>query len=134
MLCPLHKLFPRIKAWSSPENNPSGCGNNLHGETVVRVIIIIHRPNNNFTGSVRPKPRNNVECFAANNHGLSTENHQIFAAHRSHSPNTTSIAPMIAVTSGSMWPTLMKSIAWRWLNAVGRILQRYGLFEPSEIR
>src|SRR5690606_30370127 len=31
--------------------------------------------------------------------------------HRSHSPNTTSIAPRMAVASGSMWPLLMKSIA-----------------------
>ena len=44
--------------------------------------------------------------------------------HRSHSPNTTSMAPMIAVTSGSMWPLVMKSIACRCENAVGRILQR----------
>ena len=31
--------------------------------------------------------------------------------HRSHSPNTTSIAPRIAVASGSIWPFDMKSIA-----------------------
>src|SRR5690242_21517310 len=44
--------------------------------------------------------------------------------HRSHSPNTMSIAPRMAVVSASMWPFDMKSIACRWLNAVGRILQR----------
>src|SRR3546814_5361941 len=54
--------------------------------------------------------------------------------HRSHSPNTTSIAPMIAVVSASMWPLHMKSIAWRWQKAVGRILQRYGLLLPSLTR
>ena len=31
--------------------------------------------------------------------------------HRSHSPNTTSMAPRMAVASGSMWPLHMKSIA-----------------------
>lgn len=44
--------------------------------------------------------------------------------HRSHSPNTTSIAPRMAVASGSMWPLDMKSIACRCEKAVGRILQR----------
>ena len=44
--------------------------------------------------------------------------------HRSHSPKTTSMADRTAVVSASMWPFIMKSIAWRWLNAVGRILQR----------
>ena len=29
-----------------------------------------------------------------------------------------------AVMSASMWPFIMKSIACKWLNAVGRILQR----------
>ena len=33
------------------------------------------------------------------------------ARHRSHSPKTTSIAPRIAVASGSMCPLLIKSIA-----------------------
>ncbi len=32
-------------------------------------------------------------------------------AHRSHSPNTASIAPRIAVASGSMWPLHIMSIA-----------------------
>ena len=45
-------------------------------------------------------------------------------AHRSHSPNTTSIAPRMAVASGNMWPLDMKSIACRCENAVGLILQR----------
>ena len=54
--------------------------------------------------------------------------------HRSHSPNTMSSAPRIAVVSASMWPFDMKSIACKWLNAVGRILQRYGLFDPSATR
>ena len=45
-------------------------------------------------------------------------------AQRSHSPKTTSIAPRMAVASGSMCPLDMKSIAWRCENAVGRILQR----------
>ena len=49
--------------------------------------------------------------------------------HRSHSPNTTSIALNTAVVSASMWPFIMKSIACKWLNAVGLILHRYGLFE-----
>src|SRR5690606_17035662 len=61
-------------------------------------------------------------------------NMRLQVAHRSHSPNTTSIAPRMAVASGSMWPLLMKSIACRWLNAVGRILQRYGLLLPSLTR
>ena len=55
-------------------------------------------------------------------------------SHRSHSPNTTSIAPMIAVVSASMWPFDIMSIACKWLNAVGRILQRYGLLVPSLTR
>ena len=49
---------------------------------------------------------------------------QIQDFHRSHSPNTMSAAPSTAVTSASMWPFIMKSIACKWLNAVGRILQR----------
>ena len=44
--------------------------------------------------------------------------------HRSHSPKTTSMAERTAVVSASMWPFIMKSIACKWLNAVGRILQR----------
>ena len=35
-------------------------------------------------------------------------------AHRSISPNTMSIEPMIAGTSASVWPLLMKSSASRW--------------------
>ena len=49
---------------------------------------------------------------------------KLHVAHRSTSPNTTSIAHSTAVVSASMWPFIMKSIAWRWLNPVGRILQR----------
>ena len=44
--------------------------------------------------------------------------------HRSTSPNTMSSALRIAVVSASMWPRIMKSIAWRWEKPVGRILQR----------
>ena len=55
-------------------------------------------------------------------------------AHRSHSPKTTSIAPRMAVASGSMWPFDIMSIACRCENAVGRILQRYGLLVPSLTR
>src|SRR5690606_2283371 len=62
------------------------------------------------------------------------QNENFAKDHRSHSPNTISIAPRMAVASGSMWPLLMKSIAWRWLKAVGRILQRYGLLLPSLTR
>ena len=47
-----------------------------------------------------------------------------FAAHRSISPNTMSRAPRMAVTSASMWPLVMKSIAWRCEKPVGRILTR----------
>ena len=43
---------------------------------------------------------------------------------RSLSPNTGSSADSTAVVSASMWPFIMKSSAWRWLNIVGRILQR----------
>src|SRR3546814_608404 len=45
-------------------------------------------------------------------------------AHRSHSPNTTTIAPHMTVASASMWPLVIMSIALRWLNAVGLRLQR----------
>ncbi len=44
--------------------------------------------------------------------------------HRSHSPNTMSSAPKIAVVSASMCPRDMKSMACKCENAVGRILQR----------
>src|SRR5918993_1661347 len=43
---------------------------------------------------------------------------------RSTSPNTTSMADSTAVTSASMWPFIMKSIACRCEKPVGRILQR----------
>src|SRR4051812_11747822 len=55
-------------------------------------------------------------------------------AHRSTSPNTMSSEPRMAVTSASMWPRDMKSIAWRWEKPVGRIFTRYGLLVPSETR
>ena len=45
-------------------------------------------------------------------------------AHRSTSPNTTSIEPTMAQTSASMWPFDMKSVAWRWAKPGARILQR----------
>src|SRR5690606_29862489 len=38
---------------------------------------------------------------------------------RSHSPKTTSIAPMIAVVSASMWPFAIMSIACRCETAAG---------------
>src|SRR5215216_6555810 len=44
--------------------------------------------------------------------------------HRSTSPNTMSRALSTAVVSASMWPRIMKSIAWRCEKPVGRILQR----------
>src|SRR4051812_7080085 len=54
--------------------------------------------------------------------------------HRSTSPNTMSSALSTAVVSASMWPFIMKSIAWRCEKPVGRILQRYGRLVPSATR
>ena len=45
-------------------------------------------------------------------------------AHRSISPKTMSIEPMIATTSASMWPRHMKSVACRKAKPGARILQR----------
>src|SRR6266436_5620564 len=55
-------------------------------------------------------------------------------AHRSISPNTMSIEPMIATTSASIWPRVMKSVAWRKAKPGDLILQRYGRLVPSETR
>ena len=52
------------------------------------------------------------------------DSHRRGPAHRSTSPNTTSIEPTIAQTSASMWPFDMKSVAWRWAKPGARILQR----------
>src|SRR5437660_4855011 len=46
------------------------------------------------------------------------------AAHRSISPNTMSIEPMIATTSASMWPRHMKSVACKKAKPGDLILQR----------
>ena len=46
------------------------------------------------------------------------------AAHRSISPKTMSIEPMIATMSASMWPRHMKSVACRKAKPGARILQR----------
>src|SRR5262249_18993531 len=54
--------------------------------------------------------------------------------HRSISPNTISIEPMIATTSASMWPLDRKSIACRKAKPGARILQRYGGWVPSATR
>src|SRR5437016_10734147 len=40
-------------------------------------------------------------------------------SHRSLSPNTGSSAERTAVVSASMWPRIIMSSAWRWLNMVG---------------
>src|SRR5262249_1355569 len=45
-------------------------------------------------------------------------------AHRSTSPNTMSIEPMIATTSASMWPRHMKSVACKKAKPGDLILQR----------
>src|SRR6516165_7969759 len=47
-------------------------------------------------------------------------------AHRSISPKTMSMEPMIATTSASMWPRVIKSVAWRKAKPGDLILQRYG--------
>src|SRR5216683_4586732 len=52
-------------------------------------------------------------------------------AHRSISPNTMSIEPMIATTSASIWPRHMKSVACRKAKPGDLILQRYGRLVPS---
>jgi hypothetical protein len=57
-------------------------------------------------------------------HGSGCQKHKLAWHQRSHSPNTISSAPNMAVVSASMCPRVMKSIAWRCENAVGRILQR----------
>src|ERR1700741_2585066 len=57
-----------------------------------------------------------------------------FTGHRSISPKTISSEPRTADTSASMWPRVMKSIAARCGYDGARILQRYGLFEPSDTR
>ncbi len=54
----------------------------------------------------------------------SLQNGQQGDYHRSTSPNTMSMAESTAVTSASMWPFIMKSIACRCEKPVGRILQR----------
>ena len=53
-------------------------------------------------------------------------------AHRSISPKTMSIEPMIATRSASMWPRHMKSVACRKAKPGALILQRYGRLVPSD--
>src|SRR6516164_4702035 len=55
-------------------------------------------------------------------------------AHRSISPKTISIDPMIATTSASIWPRVMKSVACKKAKPGDLILQRYGRLVPSETR
>src|ERR1051325_1980505 len=55
-------------------------------------------------------------------------------AHRSTSPNTMSIEPMMAETSASMWPRQSHSIAERCAKPGARILHLYGLLVPSATR
>jgi hypothetical protein len=55
-------------------------------------------------------------------------------AHRSTSPKTMSIEPMIATTSASIWPRHMKSVACRKAKPGALILQRYGRLVPSATR
>src|SRR5207247_873297 len=52
-------------------------------------------------------------------------------AHRSTSPNTMSIVPMIATASAIMWPRLISSSADRCAKPGARIFMRYGLLAPS---
>src|SRR6266516_318672 len=54
--------------------------------------------------------------------------------HRSTSPNTMSIEPMLAETSASMCPRVRKSIACKCANPGARILHLYGLLPPLATR
>ena len=47
-----------------------------------------------------------------------------FSNHRSISPNTISIVPMIATTSDSMWPLTTSSIIAKWAKPGARIFRR----------
>src|SRR5690606_1599085 len=58
-----------------------------------------------------------------------TRNHQ-----RSTAPNAISSEPRIAETSASIWPRHRKSMADKCAKPGARILQRYGLLEPSLTR
>src|SRR6185437_8220915 len=63
------------------------------------------------------------------------ESHRLaLRAHRSISPKTMSIEPMIATTSASMCPRDMKSRPCRKAKPGARILQRYGRLPPSATR
>src|SRR5450432_439060 len=51
--------------------------------------------------------------------------------HRSISPNTMSMVPMMATASAIMWPRASSSSAARCGKPGARIFSRYGLFAPS---
>src|SRR6185295_7711941 len=57
-----------------------------------------------------------------------------FAAHRSISPKTMSMVPMMATTSAIMWPRAISSMAERCGKPAARILRRHGLLAPSDMR
>src|SRR5262249_47404757 len=55
-------------------------------------------------------------------------------SHRSISPKTMSMVPMIATTSAIMCPFAISSIAARWAKPGARIFMRHGLLAPSDMR
>ena len=57
-----------------------------------------------------------------------------FGNHRSISPNTISMVPMMATTSASMWPRAISSSVARCAKPGARIFSRYGLLAPSLTR
>ena len=66
--------------------------------------------------------------------GCSNGGPSAWCAHRSISPKTMSIEPMIATRSASMCPRHMNSVACRNAKPGARILQRYGRLVPSATR
>src|SRR5271169_2728326 len=84
-------------------------------------------------GDMRPRPiqvlRREIET-----RGLLEFGNLDRGTHRSISPKTISIDPMIATTSASIWPRVMKSVACRKAKPGDLILQRYGRLVPSETR
>jgi len=64
-----------------------------------------------FSRHCRVNSHNDIKLLGTMRDRQAAEDMKHFTNHRSHSPNTTSIAPNIAVASASMWPLHMKSIA-----------------------
>src|ERR1700674_90920 len=94
-----------------------------------------HRGNLAAGGILRHLALRPREIVRAEGEGVGLDFGEAAHGHqRSTSPNTMSMEPSTAEMSASMWPRQRKSMADRCGKPGARILQRYGLLDPSATR